>query len=193
MLHVKCITQQVLYQLYLCADGLRAVRHVIRILTASYSIKLQMDQQLRIQLGCEPLREDQLEVILHHPQTKAEGYTLQPNEAAVLAYCWKSKFFEQKCQHYICDKLYRCLHPDASAVHSPEADSAVQKLLQVVTQSGWKPGQRYSQALQNCFVSLSSGNVLKLTTMRDWFCVLLSHYLHFSCCCIVFQCCHSIV
>lgn len=118
----------------------------------SDSLKVSIDQQLRLKSPCTPVAEDQLEPVLQNPQTKAM-YTLLPREAAVLAYCWNLQYFQQDCQSRIFNILYASLHAQEADVSSscPDGDTTVAALVHAVKETRWEPGLFPYKPIQDCF------------------------------------------
>lgn len=129
-------------QTVLSADGVRDIRLVLEVMAESDSHRLKFNEQLRLQSGCQPLLDTQLAVVQR---------PLQPPEAAVLAYCWNWKFFHQDCQQHVFSILYNTVHPGQPVPEGLHSNTAVQKLLQAIGGSHWKPGLLLPQALSECF------------------------------------------
>ena len=148
--------------MWLSADGLRDIRLVLWLVAESDSLKLILNQHLRLQPDCQPLDEAQLEVSIR---------PLQPAEAVVLAYCWKCQFFDNGCQQRIFNILYKCFHPSEPVFTCPDDDAAVHQLLQAVEQPKWKPGLQFTQEIQDCFPSGHTGDLVEQTVCYICMCV----------------------
>ena len=128
--------------------------------------------------------ETDLEVTLQPKDGHASDYFMPPQAAAVLAFLWNQGFYERSCQAGIYNWLYKSLRPHENQSLAFEGKvPIVERLVQAMQASKWRPAKALDRRMQACFAASSSGLGMHVVHMCDCTCqqhVLFCNTLMFN-------------